>query len=63
VLASLDERAALQWGDVVEIHTGLEYRDFGLVEGLLHRGVDIVVPTEGMTLGRQLAFYRDGVNR
>jgi hypothetical protein len=63
VLASLDERAALRWGDVVEIHAGLEYRDFGLREGLRRRGVDVVVPAEGMTLGRQLAFYRDGVNR
>ncbi|MGB8385677.1 MAG: DUF6884 domain-containing protein [Dermatophilaceae bacterium] len=62
VLAGLDDRARLRPGDVVEIHAGSEYRDFGLVQGLRHRGVNVVVPAEGMPLGRQLAFYRDQVD-
>ena len=63
VLARLDQQVGLRPGDVVEIHAGSEYRDFGLSQGLRHRGVAVVVPAEGMTLGRQLAFYRDGADR
>jgi hypothetical protein len=63
VLARLDDRAGLRPGDVVEIHAGSEYRAFGLVQGLRNRGVAVIVPAEGMTLGRQLAFYRLEVDR
>lgn len=59
VLASLDDQAGLRPGDVVEVHAGSEYRDFGLVQGLRRRSLAIEVPAEGMTIGRQLAFYRD----
>jgi hypothetical protein len=60
VLHELDERERLQPGDVVEVHAGVEYRDFGLVAGLKDRGVDVVVPALGMTQGRQLGFYKNG---
>ena len=40
-----------------EIHAGSDYRDFGLTDGLLLRGALVVVPTLGLTQGRQLAFY------
>lgn len=58
VLADLDERVGLGRGDIVEVHAGAEYRDWGLMDGLLARGVEVTIPTEGMLLGRQLAFYR-----
>lgn len=57
VLASVDERVRLRAGDVVEIHAGSRYRDYGVVEGLVKRGVEVVIPTFGMPLGQQLAFY------
>ncbi len=63
VLAALDERVALRSGDVAEIHAGSEYRDWGLVDGLLSRGVTVEIPTEGMPLGRQLAFYTEARRR
>ena len=63
VLAVLDKRVALRPGEVAEIHAGSEYRDWGLVDGLLARGVTVEVPTEGMRLGRQLAFYAEAKRR
>lgn len=63
VLASLDKHVGLRPGDVVEVHAGSEYRDFGLVQGLRDRGAAVVVPVEGMPIGRQLAFYRDQAHR
>ena len=46
-------------GDTIEIHAGSEYRDFGLVEGLLRLGCIVENPTERLTLGEQLRFYRN----
>lgn len=60
VLAAIDDRIAVRPGDVVELHAGAEYRDFGLSEGLRQRGADIVNPTSGLGIGKQLAFYRRG---
>jgi hypothetical protein len=40
-----------------EIHAGAEYRDFGLLDELRRRGVSIEIPTEGLQIGKQLAFY------
>jgi len=42
---------------VFEIHAGAAYRDFGLVAGLQARGVVVVIPTERLSQGAQLAFY------
>lgn len=58
VLQEIDRREPLQPGDVVEVHAGAEYRDFGLVAGLKDRGVSVEVPALGMTQGRQLGFYK-----
>lgn len=58
VLSQLRGVGDLGAGDVVEIHAGADYRDYGLVEGLRTQGVDVVVPTEGLRLGEQLRFYR-----
>jgi hypothetical protein len=46
-------------GIVFEIHAGNEYRAFGLVEGLLAGGGRVEVPTDKLSLGRQLAFYNE----
>lgn len=58
VLRSLDHRVARTYGDVIEIHAGADYRDFGLLEGLDRRGCHVVNPTEGMSIGPQLRFYK-----
>lgn len=57
VLHQLDELTQPGIGDVVEIHAGAEYRDFGLVDGLQERGCEVDVPTEGLRIGDQLHFY------
>jgi hypothetical protein len=47
------------WRDtIVEIHAGADYRSFGLTEGLYDRGARVEVPTEHLSGGAQLAFYR-----
>jgi hypothetical protein len=43
---------------VFEIHAGDDYRKFGLEDGIRGRGGQVVVPTHGLSLGQQLAFYR-----
>ena len=58
VLKSLDGAAGALAGCVVEIHAGGEYRAFGIAEGLKTRGAQVVVPTLGLAIGRQLAFYK-----
>jgi hypothetical protein len=58
VLLSLVQRVTPVAGDGVEIHAGVEYRDFGLVQGLAECGFRVVIPTEGMSIGVQLAFYK-----
>lgn len=40
-----------------EIHAGADYRDFGLVDGLVARGARVEVPAEHLTQGAQLSFY------
>jgi hypothetical protein len=57
VLMAIDERIMTRTGDVVEMHAGAEYRDFGLVAGLTRRGCQIENPTQGLGIGRQLKFY------
>lgn len=58
VLAAFDDRIGLATADVVEIHAGAEYRDYGLVEGLQARGCRIEIPAAGLTFGLQLQFYK-----
>jgi hypothetical protein len=47
----------LDTSDVIELHAGADYRNFGLVQGLEQRGVSVEIPTEGMRIGEQLRFY------
>ena len=56
-LAAIDHKLGDVRSYVFEIHAGSDYRDFGLTDGLLLRGELVVVPTLGLTQGRQLAFY------
>ncbi len=57
VLDQLDEHTRPGIGDVIEIHAGADYRDYGLIEGLQDRGCGVEVPTEGLRIGSQLHFY------
>ena len=41
-----------------ELHAGAQYADFGLVDGLRHRGATVVIPTAHLAIGEQLAFYK-----
>lgn len=45
---------------VFEIHAGNEYRAFGLEDGIRKLGGQVNVPTQGLYLGQQLAFYGAG---
>lgn len=56
VLGQLDATIAVR-GVEVEVHAGAEYRDFGLVDGLVTRSATVIVPARGLTQGEQLAFY------
>ena len=56
-LAVIDHKLGDVRGHVFEIHAGSDYRNFGLTDGLLLRGAAVVIPTLGLTQGRQLAFY------
>jgi hypothetical protein len=40
-----------------QIHAGAPYREYGLVDGLSATGSTVDVPTAGLGIGRQLAFY------
>ena len=58
VLAELALRARLTGDEIVEIHAGSDYRDFGLIDGLRDLGCEVVIPAEGLSFGQQLRFYR-----
>lgn len=58
VLRSIEGRIQPRHGDVVELHCGAEYRDFGLAAGLQQRAVALENPTHGMPIGKQLSFYK-----
>jgi hypothetical protein len=45
-------------GHAFEIHAGAAYANFGLVEGLRHRGAGVEQPLEGLSLGQRLAHYK-----
>lgn len=61
VLDELRERL----GDIgdydYEIHAGVPYREFGLVDTLEAAGATVTNPTEGLGIGRRLAFYKNAV--
>jgi hypothetical protein len=58
VLDQLEQKLGSLGATVFEIHAGAAYRDFGLTDGLRRSGAQVVVPTEGLTQGQQLAFYK-----
>jgi len=58
VLRAIEENIHPAPSDLFEIHGGSEYRNFGLLDGLRTRGCTIEIPTEGLTIGRQLQFYK-----
>lgn len=60
VLTTFDTFVRCSPGDVVEFHAGAEYRDFGLTDGLVRRGLVVANPTHGLSIGHQLAFYARG---
>lgn len=43
-----------------EIHAGSNYRDAGLVEGIVRLGATVEIPASGLSQGEQLAFYKRG---
>jgi hypothetical protein len=57
VLDDLERRLDSFRGHQFEIHAGAEYRDHGLVEGLLSGEAEVTIPTHGLSFGQQLAFY------
>lgn len=57
VVAEIDRRVGITPGDVVELHAGREYCEFGVAEALQARGARIERPTAGLGIGQQLAFY------
>jgi hypothetical protein len=57
VIGQLEAALGTIGGHTFEIHAGAEYRDFGLLDELRHRGAFIEIPTEGLQIGKQLAFY------
>ena len=58
VLTEIDRRLERLSGRTVEIHAGLEYREYGLRRGLETRGAKVVVPLEHAGIGQQLAWYK-----
>ena len=57
VLESLRTELGDLRGIEFECHAGSEYLNFGVVDGLQALGATVTVPTEGLSFGRQLAFY------
>ncbi|MCU1372532.1 MAG: hypothetical protein JWO77_3726 [Ilumatobacteraceae bacterium] len=43
-----------------EIHAGADYRDWGLVDGLVAAGASVTIPAAGLRQGEQLALYARG---
>lgn len=60
VLGALKSRLSSLGGHTFEIHAGEAYYGHGLKEGLEEVGAEVVVPTEGMPMGRKLSYYAGG---
>jgi hypothetical protein len=60
VLTQMKSEFGLLSGYRFEVHAGAEYFDFGLRDGLLAAGAEVVVPTEHLRQGQQGAFYKRG---
>jgi hypothetical protein len=59
VIASLVERYGTLDGITFEIHAGDAYRR-AITPGLIALGAHVDVPLTGLTMGRQLQWYRNG---
>ncbi len=59
LMIDIEERIHPLRGETFEVHAGAEYRNFGLIAGLTRIGCNVVIPTEGMPIGKQLKFYRE----
>jgi hypothetical protein len=57
VLEEITTTIQPQAGDVFELHAGADYKSSGLEVGLRGLGCRLQNPTEGLTMGQQLAFY------
>lgn len=57
VLAALTRELGTFSATTFEIHAGNEYRMFGLEQGIRELGGLVNVPTAGLSLGQQLAYY------
>jgi hypothetical protein len=56
VISALQTKLGTLGGYRFEIHAGAKYFSSGLAEGLRAFGADVVIPTEGMSQGRQLQY-------
>ena len=60
VLAALEHASGELGSHTFEIHAGAAYRGYGLVDGLRARRAVVEIPTAGLSIGHQLAFYARG---
>jgi hypothetical protein len=58
VVAALREELGQLQDITFEIHAGSAYTDHGLIDGLEAFGAEIELPVRGLSLGEQLAWYR-----
>ena len=61
VIDQIFELIGPSFGDVFEIHAGNDYRSWGLERELQSLGCRVEVPTDGMTQGVQLSFYKESL--
>ncbi len=59
VIAQLTTELGDLGGRVFEVHAGADYLAGGLVAELRSGGAAVELPMQGLSMGRQLAFYRD----
>ena len=57
VLEQLRHAVGSLSGKIVEVHAGVDYYKYGLVDGLKAQGATVVIPLEHATQGEQLAWY------
>jgi len=57
VLSQIITRIQPVPGDSFEFHAGINYRAFGLEDGLRRLGCEVECPTEGLRMGEQLSYY------
>lgn len=57
VLNQITTRIQPDPGDTFEFHAGMNYRAFGLEDGLRQLGCGVECPTDGLRMGEQLSFY------